>query len=160
MASFNKVILMGRLTAAPELKQTPSGTSVCTFTIAVDRKYKAEDGKAQADFLQIVTWRQTAEFVAKYFSKGASILVCGQIQTRSWTDNHGVKKYATEIIADEVAFAGDKVKDDQANGQQAQPPVAPQKTNTEAVNNAAEKPAEPYSQGDFEKFVEDQDMPF
>ena len=105
MASFNKVILIGNLTADPELKQTTSGTSVCSFTIAVNRRFaKADQGQQNVDFINIVTWRQSAEFVCRYFKKGNPILICGQIQTRTWTDNQGQKRYATEVVADEVSF--------------------------------------------------------
>ena len=105
--AFNKVILMGRLTAAPEMKQTPNGASVCNFSLAVDRKYSRDEEK-QTDFINIVAWRQTAEFIGKYFGKGSLILVCGELQTRSWTDQQGNKRYATEVVASEVSFCGDK----------------------------------------------------
>ena len=107
MASFNKVILVGNMTADPELKQTTSGTSVCSFSIAVNRRFtKPEQGQQTVDFINIVTWRQSAEFVSRYFKKGNPILVCGQLQTRTWTDNQGAKRYATEVVADEVSFVG------------------------------------------------------
>lgn len=105
MASFNKVILIGNMTANPELKQSTSGVSVCSFNIAVNRKYN-KDGKNEVDFITIVAWRSQAEFVSKYFTKGKPILVCGQLQTRTWTDNNGQKRYATEVVADEVSFVG------------------------------------------------------
>jgi single-strand DNA-binding protein len=105
MASFNKVILIGNMTADPELKQTAGGTSVCSFSIAVNRRFsKSEQAQQTVDFINIVTWRQSAEFVSRYFKKGNPILVCGQLQTRTWTDNQGQKRYATEVIADEVSF--------------------------------------------------------
>ena len=105
MASFNKVILVGNMTADPELKQTTSGTSVCSFSIAVNRRFtKAEQGQQTVDFINIVAWSQRAEFVSRYFKKGNPILICGQLQTRTWTDNQGQKRYATEVIADEVSF--------------------------------------------------------
>lgn len=107
MASFNKVILMGRLTATPELKQTGGGSSVTSFTIAVDRKYNKGEEK-QADFISIVAWRQTAEFICKYFDKGSAILIEGELQTRSWTDQQGQKRYATEVVAHEVTFCESK----------------------------------------------------
>lgn len=107
MASFNKVILIGNLTAAPELKKTTSGVSVTSFSIAVNRRF-AKDGQQQTDFINIVAWRQTAEFVARYFNKGKPILVCGQLQTRSWTDQNGQKHYATEVVAEEAAFVENK----------------------------------------------------
>ena len=104
MASFNKAILIGNMTADPELKQTASGISVCSFSIAVNRRFKGENGQQECDFINIVTWRQQAEFVTKYFKKGNPILICGQLQTRSWTDNQGQKRFATEVVADEVSF--------------------------------------------------------
>ncbi|MCR5681171.1 MAG: single-stranded DNA-binding protein [Clostridiales bacterium] len=104
--NFNKVILGGRLTADPELKTTPSGIPVTSFTVAVNRRSKSED--AQADFLNVTAWRQTAEFVTRYFRKGSSICVVGSIQTRSWTDQSGQKRFATEIVADEAFFVDAK----------------------------------------------------
>ena len=106
MASFNKVILIGNMTADPELKQTTGGVSVCSFSIAVNRRFtkNAEQGQQTVDFINIVSWRQNAEFVSRYFKKGNPILVCGQLQTRTWTDNAGQKRYATEVQADEVSF--------------------------------------------------------
>ena len=111
MATLNKAILIGNLTADPELKQTTSGISVVTFTIAVNRRYQsknAPEGQPTADFIPIVAWRQSAEFVSRYFKKGKPILVCGSIQTRNYTDNHGDKRYVTEVVADEVGFAESK----------------------------------------------------
>ena len=105
MADLNKVILMGHMTADPELKQTTSGISVCSFSIGVNRRYsRAEQGQQSVDFINIVSWRQQAEFVSRYFKKGSSIIVCGSLQTRNWTDNQGQKRYVTEVVADEVSF--------------------------------------------------------
>ncbi|MBR2634130.1 MAG: single-stranded DNA-binding protein [Clostridia bacterium] len=106
MASFNKVILIGNLTADPELKQTPNGISVTTFSIAVSRRYASRNSEntQQADFITIVAWRNTAEFITKYFQKGKSILIVGSLQSRSWTDQNGQKRYATEVVADEAQF--------------------------------------------------------
>lgn len=105
---LNKVILMGRLTADPELKYTPSNVAVCSFTIAVDRSYTKPGEQKQADFINIVTWRNTAEFVSRCFVKGQMINICGSLQTRTWDDAKGVKRYTTEVIVDEVNFCGDK----------------------------------------------------
>ena len=105
MASFNKVILIGNMTADPELKQTTSGRSVCSFSIAVNRRFaKADQGQQNVDFINIVTWGQQAEFVSRYFKKGNPILVCDQLQNRSWDDKQGQKRYTTEVQADEVSF--------------------------------------------------------
>ena len=90
MASFNKVILMGRLTSDPELKQSSNGVSVTSFNIAVDRRFSKGEDK-QCDFITIVAWRNTADFICKYFKKGQAMLVCGELQTRSWEDSNGNK---------------------------------------------------------------------
>lgn len=102
--NFNKVIIGGRLTADVELKQTQSGISVTAFSIAVNRKGK----EAQTDFIDVVAWRQTAEFISKYFKKGSSICIVGTLQKREWTDNKGQKRYATEVIAEEASFVDSK----------------------------------------------------
>ena len=104
MASLNKVILIGHMTADPELKQTPSGVSVCSFSIGVTRKYATKGEQQQTDFISIVAWRTVAEFIARYFRKGSAICICGSLQTRTWTDNNGNKRYATEVVADEASF--------------------------------------------------------
>lgn len=105
---MNKVILIGRLTKDPELRYTAgNNTAVCQFTIAVDRRFKS-DNQPSADFIPVVAWRQTAEFVSKYFTKGSRIAVVGQIQTRTWDDTEGKKHYVTEVIADEVEFCESK----------------------------------------------------
>lgn len=108
MASLNKVILMGNLTADVELKTTPSGVSVCSFSIAVGRRLSKEQqvdpNAVKADFINIVAWRNTAEFISRYFSKGKSIVIVGQLQVRSYTAQDGSKRYVTEVIADEVTF--------------------------------------------------------
>ncbi len=108
---LNRVILMGRLVADPEAKQTPSGVSVTTFRIAVDRDFKnKQTGEKEADFINVVTWRFTAEFVAKYFSKGRMAVVEGRLQSRNYTDKDGNKRYITEVVADNVYF-GDSKRD-------------------------------------------------
>jgi single-strand DNA-binding protein len=118
MASFNKVILIGNMTADPELRQTPSGVSTCSFSIAVNRKMAKNN---ECDFITVVAWRQIAEFVCKYFKKGMPILICGQLQTRTWTDNQGQKRYATEVVADEVSFVGNNSSTTEAKPQQPSP---------------------------------------
>lgn len=107
--SFNKVILGGRLTADPELKTTPSGIAVTTFNIAVNRRFAdKQTSENTADFFTVQAWRQTAEFITKYFRKASSICIVGSIQTRSWVGQDGQKKYATEIVADEAYFVDAK----------------------------------------------------
>lgn len=131
--NLNKVILGGRLTNDVELKTTPQGTAVCTFSIAVNRKGK----EAQADFINCQAWRQTAEFISKFFKKGSPICVTGSIQVRSWKDQQGNNRYATEVNVDEAYFVDSK-SDGQASEPTFQPPVAPK----------------------FEEVEEDQDLPF
>lgn len=107
MADFNKVILMGRLVADPELRTTPNGISVTSFRIGVNRRV-GRDAQPVADFFDIVAWRNTAEFVCKYFSKGKPILVCGSLQTRNWEDKDGAKRRSVEVVADEANFVESK----------------------------------------------------
>ena len=124
---MNKVILIGRLTKDPEIRYTAgNNTAVCQFTVAVDRRFKSEN-QPTADFIPIVAWRQTAEFVSKYFKKGSRIALVGQIQTRSWDDTEGKKHYVTEVIADEVEFCESKKQEgNYQQGMTPPPPVPPQ----------------------------------
>lgn len=127
MANFNlnKVILGGRLTADPELKTTNNGTAVTSFSIAVNRKYN-KDAEQTADFINCTAWRQTAEFICNYFKKGSSVCVVGAIQTRTWTDQNGQKRSATEVLVDEVMFVDSKAENNaQSAGNNAPPAYAP-----------------------------------
>ena len=110
MANFNlnMVMLGGRLTADPELRTTPSGISVTSFTIAVNRRYAKEGEEKNADFFNVTAWRQTAEFICKFFRKGSSICVRGSIENRTWTDEQGIKRFGTNIVADEAFFVDAK----------------------------------------------------
>ena len=164
MASFNKVILIGNLTADPELKQTQNGESVCSFSIAVNRKMAKNN---ECDFINIVAWRKTAEFVCQYFKKGNPILVCGQLQVRSWTDNQNNKRYATEVVADEVTF----VASASAQGQNAPTQPAPQQTgmpnpalwgngNRGYTPQAYTQPSFNASTPQFEEIPNDEGLPF
>ena len=105
---LNKVIAMGRLARDPELRRTNSGTAVASFTIACDRDFKSDGGEREADFIECVAWRNTAEFVSKYFTKGRMAVVSGRLQTRNWTDKEGNKRKATEIVAESVYFGDSK----------------------------------------------------
>ena len=146
MASFNKVVLMGHLTAAPELRQTQSGQSVTSFSIGVNRRF-AQDGARNVDFINVVAWRDTAEFISRYFVKGDPILVCGQLQTRTWNDNRGEKRYATEVVADEAYFVQNK-----AQREDQQPaPYTPPAYSTPSFSNMATQ---------FEEIPNDGDLPF
>ena len=139
---YNRAILIGRLTADVELKQTPNGISVCSFCIAVDRPY-SKDGNKQADFINIVAWRERAEFVCRYFSKGKPILVEGSIQTRQYTDKNNQKRTAVEVVADNCRFVESK-KD------------------SEQVSRPAQKTADVDHSGgqDFEEISDDGSLPF
>ena len=154
MADLNKVILMGHMTADPELKQTTSGISVCSFSIGVNRRFsKADQGQKSVDFINIVAWRQQAEFVSRYFKKGSSIVICGSIQTRDWTDNQGQKRYATEVVADEVSF-GAPAASQGANGE---PRAQGQSYTPQAYGAPAFNSAE---SANFEEIPNDESLPF
>ncbi|MBO5281080.1 MAG: single-stranded DNA-binding protein [Clostridia bacterium] len=154
MASFNKVILIGNMTADPELKQTQTGTSVCSFSIAVNRRFSKNEQGQTVDFINIVAWRQSADFVCRYFKKGNPILVCGQLQTRTWTDNQGQKRYATEVVADEVSFvapAGANASAPMGNAPQGDV-YAPAAYGAPAFNTAGS--------ANFEEIPSDESLPF
>lgn len=111
---LNKVFVMGRLTRDPELRRTQSGTAVASFSLAVDRDYKSQSGEKETDFFDVVAWRSTAEFVAKYFTKGRMAVVEGRLQVRQWQDKDGNNRRSTEIIAENIYF-GDSKKDGSGN---------------------------------------------
>lgn len=129
---YNKAILIGRLTAEPELKYTQSGTAVVSFRIAVARPYKGQDGQRQADFITIVCWRQQAEFVSKYFHKGDPIGIEGPIQTRNYEDRQGNKRTAVKVVADRVAFLPGKPKREE--------PTAPVEDDFQEVEDGGDLP--------------------
>ena len=155
MADLNKVILMGHMTADPELKQTNTGISVCSFSIGVNRRYsKADQGQQSVDFINIVAWRQQAEFVSRYFKKGSSIVVCGSLQTRNWTDNQGQKRYVTEVVADEVSFGAPAANAQAPAGSDrpAQGGYTPAAYGTPSFNSAPS--------ANFEEIPGDESLPF
>ena len=143
---LNCAVIMGRLTADPELRQTPSGVSVTRFTVAVDRGYVKAGEEREADFINVVAWRQTAEFVSRYFQKGSMIAVQGSIQTGSY-EKDGVKRYTVEISADNVSFCGSKSE-----------------TGTSGAPSTTASTAAPsFSNGgldDFAAMADDDDLPF
>ena len=148
---LNKWIGMGRLTAKPELKTTPSGTSVTSFTIAVNRDCKSQNGEKTTDFLNIVAWRQTAEFVTKYFDKGNLILIEGSVNVRSYKDQSGQNRYITEIVADNAQFTGEKKEQSQANTATYTPDsYSANAKNTQSHTSAPQ----------FEEITSDEDLPF
>ena len=125
---MNKAILIGRLTADPELQTTSSGTDVCRFSLAINRPFKSQSGETQADFLNIVVWRAAAQNCYKFLKKGSQCAVVGSIQTRSYEDNNGVKRYVTEIVAENVEFLGKSASssnDDDYSAPVAQPKTKP-----------------------------------
>ena len=149
--NFNKVILGGRLTADPELKQTPNGVPVVSFSIAVNRRYQSKDsGQQLTDFFNVTAWRGTAELVSRYFHKGSSICVVGSIQNRSWTDNQGNKRYATDIIADEVQFVDSRAEGSNGASQSGYTPDAYTPSYSSAAGMAPK----------FEDIKTDDDLPF
>ncbi|MBR2743157.1 MAG: single-stranded DNA-binding protein [Clostridia bacterium] len=154
---MNKVILMGRLTADPELRTTPTGVSVTTIRIAVNRRFARQGDPVTADFFDVVCWRQTAEFVSRYFTKGRQIAVVGSLQTRSWTDQNGGKRYATEVVADEVYFADSK-KDASASGAEAPYRSAPRDSQSDV--GAPSGGYTPAQRGDFEEVDDGDELPF
>lgn len=105
---LNHIVIMGRLTRAPELRHTQTGTPVASFTLAVERDYASQGGERETDFIDIVAWRSTAEFAAKYFVKGQLVAVSGRLQIRDWTDTDGHKRRNAEVVADSVYFAESK----------------------------------------------------
>lgn len=109
---YNKVILMGRITHDIEIKTTPSGVAVTSFSIAVDRRVKSKDGEKVTDFIDCVAWRQTADFIARFFGKGKAILIEGKLQTRSYTDKNGTAHKVVEVVVDQAAFTGEKRQTD------------------------------------------------
>ena len=138
---LNSVCLMGRLTADPELKSTQSGGSVCSFRIAVDRTYTPKGQEKQTDFINIVTWRSTAEFVSRYFRKGQLVAVQGSIQTSQYTDRDGNKRTTFDVVADNVFFAEKKAESGE-------------------TKQGAGYDHSPDIQGDFEEIISPDELPF
>lgn len=156
--NLNKVILAGHLTATPELKQTPNGLSVTSFSIAVNRRgAKGADGQPQnaVDFINLVAWRNTAEFITRYFKKGSAICVTGNIQTRTWNDQQGNKRYATEVVVDEAFFVENNTSNSASMGGDA----FAQAAFANPVNTA---PAAPTTTAPvtFDSESGDEDLPF
>ena len=150
--NLNKVVLCGRLTADPELKQTQNGVAVVTFTLAVNRRFQSRTGDAaqaqQADFITLVAWRQTAEFISKFFKKGSALCVTGSIQSRSWQDQQGQRRYATEVVVDEAMFVDSRNESGAAGGYTPDAYAAPSFSSP-----VAEAP-------NFEELKADDDLPF
>lgn len=148
---MNKVILIGRLTRDPDFRQTQSGVPACKFTIAVDRKYKSQDGEKQSDFINIQAWRNTAEFVSRYFTKGNKIVVEGSLQNQNWTDEDGNKHYDYVVVAESVEFGESKHSD---NKPQTDTPHFDSVPTSGNVQHPAPDILE------FEEILSDGDVPF
>ncbi len=169
---MNKVILMGRLTDNPVIRQTQTGIPVASFTLAVNRQFKNQQGERQADFIDIVAWRSTADFVGKYFVKGQQVAVTGSLQMRDWTDKEGKKRRNYEVVADEVFFADSKrdgaPRGDYQGGYQPQGGYsAPQGGYNQPQGGGYQQPqSQPQSGGyeqesaRFETITEDDGLPF
>ena len=160
---YNRVIMMGRLTKDPEIRQTQSGVSMCRFTIAVDRPVKQGEEK-KADFFDCVAWRNTAEFVSRYFAKGKMIHLEGRLQNNNWTDQNGTKHYTNAVVADNVAFCGDK-SNNQQNGYQQQGNYQNQYQQNQQYQQSAQQNAANVQQAlgeldDFEEVLSDGEVPF
>ena len=151
---LNHIVLMGRLTRDPELRRTGSGVAVASFTLAVDRDFAAQGAEKETDFVDIVAWRNTAEFVSRFFTKGRMAVVTGRLQIRNWTDKEGNKRRSAEVVADNVYF-GDSKRDGAAPGGFDQPPSYPQAP-------AYQAPAAPAPSASGFSMLEDDDseLPF
>ena len=154
---LNKVILMGRLVAEPELKTTGSGISVCSFALAVDRNYAKQGTERQTDFINVVAWRQTAEFICRYFAKGQLIALDGSLQSRTYQDRDGNNRSVTEVIADNVYFTGDRRE--KASSENGSNYSASAQQEQQVQQNAANTYASGTTE-DFEELLDDGDLPF
>jgi len=154
---LNKVILMGRLVADPELKQTTSNISVCRFSIAINRPFVPKGGgERQSDFVNIVVWRNTAEFVSRYFSKGKMIIVEGALRNNNYTDSNGIKHYSLEVHADNVSFGESKNASSSGGESFSEPPSYKQENKQQPSNESLQIG----DLGDFEEILSDGDVPF
>lgn len=149
---LNKVFIMGRLTRDPEFRRTNSGTAVTSFALAVDRDYKNADGTKATDFIEVVAWRTTAEFVSKYFAKGRMAVVEGRLQIRDWTDKEGSKRRSAEVVADNVYFGDSKKEGDSSGGS-----YGGSSGGYKAAGKAVD--VEPEA-GDFAEVEDEEDLPF
>ncbi|MBI4857736.1 MAG: single-stranded DNA-binding protein [Acetobacterium woodii] len=147
---MNKVILVGRLTRDPEVKNTTTGKAVATFTLAVDRRFKNKDGQKEADFVPIVVWGKQAEFAGQYLAKGSQIGVSGRLQVRSYDAQDGQRRYVTEVVADEINFLSSSRKDSTSGFQQASAPRSDNNNNMSVMG----------LDEDFHLMADDDDIPF
>lgn len=156
---INCIILMGRLTHDPEMKTTPAGTSVTSFSLAVERDF-VKDGEKQADFIDVVAWGKTAEFVCRYFAKGRMIAVQGRLQTRTYTDKEGNKRKAVEVTAEKVSFTGEPKKAESAAEEPGIEGCVPAGKQRAPVANSADNSQGSTPDDDFQELPSDDDLPF
>lgn len=149
---LNKIFIMGRLTRDPELRRTQNGTAVAGFALAVDRDYKNADGTKETDFIEVVAWRSSAEFVSKYFTKGRMAVVEGRLQIRDWTDKDGNKRRNAEVVADNVYFGDSKKEGDSSGGS-----YGGSSGGYKAAGKAVD--VEP-GEGEFAEIEDEEDWPF
>ncbi|MCL2445298.1 MAG: single-stranded DNA-binding protein [Oscillospiraceae bacterium] len=155
---MNYAMVMGRLTADPELKSTGSGVSVCSFTVAVDRRFKGQNQERETDFIRCVAWRQSAEFLSRYFKKGSMVAVMGNIQVRSYEDKNGNKREAVELVAENIHFTGERNQGGGGGNFRDQPPLPeppPERGNAQQQSSYSTASA-----ADFDEIAGDDDLPF
>lgn len=155
---LNVVAIMGRLVADPELKTTQSGNAVCSFRIACDRSYAKQGEQRQADFIDVTAWRHTAEFICRYFSKGSLIAIEGNLQTRQYQDKQGNNRTKTEILANNVSFAGSKASG--SSSERSSGSNAPFPQNENSQQNALQAGYAQGQEDDFSVISDDEDLPF
>ena len=149
---YNKIILVGRITADPEVKTTPTGINVCQFSLACDRRFSGKDAERKTDFISCVAWRSQADFIAKYFSKGDALGVDGSLQTRSYDDKNGIKRFVTEVNVESAFFVGSKASRAGGQAQAMSAPAPMEQPMGESLSTG--------SFSDFEEIETEDDIPF
>ena len=154
---INRAVIMGRITHPLEIRQTPAGVAVLQFTVAVDRNYTDQNGERQADFISCVAWRQTAEFIGRYFDKGRMIAVEGRLQSRTYEDKNGTKHYITELIVDQASFTGEPKQEGTQGGYYQQQNGGYNQQNNGGYN---QQPQGFGNMNEFEDVLNDEGVPF
>ena len=160
---LNTAIIMGRLTTDPELKSTGGGVSVCSFTVAVDRRFKGQNEERQTDFIRCVAWRQSAEFLARFFRKGSMVAVTGSIQVRNYEDKNGNRREAVELVADQISFTGERSQGGSGGGYRDDVPLPPLPPDSARPQQQSAQSAPAFSTAtaaDFDEIAGDDDLPF
>ena len=157
---MNKVVLIGRLTRDPELRQTATGLANCQFSLAVSKNFKNKDGVVEADFINIVTWRRTAEIVAKFCTKGTQLAVEGRIQTRSYDAQDGTKRYVTEVVADNIELLGSRSNGSTSSSAYMDAPSNFDYNDMPAITETDIPKEDPFKDFGNEVSLSDDDLPF